>query len=84
LSITGRYEFFNDPDGFLSGPYYYNGKVRGLKINGFTAGVEFRPIEFAYFRVEYRFLDAAKGNYIFYSNTSDLFQALTFTTGVRF
>lgn len=84
LSITGRYEFFNDPDGFLSGPYYYNGKVRGLKTNGFTAGVEFRPIEFAYFRVEYRFLEAAKGNYIFYSNTSDLFQALTFTTGVRF
>jgi len=84
LSFTGRYEFFNDPDGFLSGVYYYKGKQRGLLINGCTFGFEYRPIKIGYIRVEYRYLDAARGNYIFHGNTSDNLQAIVTTIGVRF
>jgi hypothetical protein len=84
FAITARYEFFNDPDGFLSGFYIFNNQLRGLMMNGFTAGFEYRPVKFGYIRVAYRHLAANRKNLVFYGNTSDIFQALTFTTGVRF
>ncbi|MCK9203487.1 MAG: porin [Bacteroidales bacterium] len=84
FAVTARYEFFNDPDGFLSQPYYYDGKIRGLLMNGFTTGCEYKPLDFCYFRAEYRYLAADQGNMVFYGCTSDFFQAITFTTGVRF
>ncbi|MEI7981498.1 MAG: outer membrane beta-barrel protein, partial [Bacteroidota bacterium] len=84
LSITARYEFFNDPDGYLSGVYKYDGKTSGLKATGYTAGFEFKPVKFGYVRIEYRYLATQKGNFVFSGNTSDIFQALTITTGMRF
>ena len=84
FAITGRYEFFNDPDGFLSGTYTFDGKTRGLHTEGFCAGFEYKPVNIGYIRLEYRYLHANKGNLVFYDNTSDHMQALIITTGVRF
>jgi len=84
LSITSQYEFFNDPDGFLSGLFLFDGGLHGLKMNGFTIGAEYKPVKFGYVRFEYRYLHSNKGNNVFSGNSSDLFQALTLTTGMRF
>lgn len=84
FSITGQYQFFNDPNGFLSGTYTFKGKTTGLTMQGFTFGVEYRPVKIGYVRVEYRYLMANTGNLVFYGNTSDIFQAITLTTGIRF
>ena len=83
-SIAGRYEFFNDYDGFLSGPCYYDGIRRGLMTQGFSAGFEYKPVKIGYIRLEYRHLFAAPGNYVFHGNQSDQLQSVVFTTGVRF
>lgn len=84
FSITAQYQFFNDPNGFLSGRYDVKGKLVGLSMQGFTVGAEFRPVEIGYVRVEYRYLLANKDNLVFFGKTSDLFQAITLTTGIRF
>ncbi len=84
FAITGRYEFFNDYDGFLSGVYSYNNKQRGLFTQGFSAGLEFKPIKIGYIRMEYRHLYADHGNDVFMSGKSDQLQSVVFTTGIRF
>jgi hypothetical protein len=84
VALTARYEFFNDPQGFLSGVYTYDDKMTGLATNGFTGGVEYKPVKFGYVRLEYRYLAAQKGNLVYSGNTSNTFQALTLTTGMRF
>jgi hypothetical protein len=84
FSISGRYEYYYDPDGFLSGPFTYNGKTTGLTINGLAVSLEYKPVKIAYIRMEYKYLQANKGNMVYYGNTSDLMQAIVFTTGVRF
>ena len=83
-SVSARYEFFNDYDGFLSQEYIYNNQTRGLMTQGFSVGFEYKPIKIGYIRVEYKHLFAASGNNIFQSDTSDQQQSLVFTTGVRF
>ncbi|MEI6883525.1 MAG: outer membrane beta-barrel protein [Bacteroidota bacterium] len=83
-SVCGRFEFFNDYDGFLSGPYYYDNQVRGLKTEGFSLGFEYKPVKIGYIRLEYRHLFAASGNDVFISGKSDNLQSLVFTTGIRF
>ncbi len=84
FSVTGRFEFFNDPDGFLSGPYYYDGQERGLMTYGITLGFEYKPVKIGYVRAEYRYLNSSHGNYVFHNLNSDNLQAIIFTTGVRF
>lgn len=84
FSIAGRYEFFTDPDGFLSGPFTYDGKTTGLSINGLALSLEYKPVKIAYVRMEYKYMHANKANNIYYGNTSDFMQAIVFTTGVRF
>ncbi len=84
FAITGRYEFFNDYDGFLSGLYTYNNQKRGLFTQGFSAGLEFKPVKIGYIRLEYRHLYADPGNNVFMSGKSDQLQSLVFTTGIRF
>jgi hypothetical protein len=84
FSITGRYELFHDPQGFLSGVYSYEGKSTGLTMNGCSVGLEYKPVKIGYVRLEYKFLHANPGNKVYYSNTSDHLDALIFTTGVRF
>jgi hypothetical protein len=84
FSISGRYEYSHDPDGFLSGPYTYNGKTTGLTINGMAISLEYKPVKISYIRMEYKYLHANKGNNVYYSGTSDHLNAIVFTAGVRF
>jgi hypothetical protein len=84
FSVSGRYEYYYDPSGFLSGPYSYEGITTGLVMNGMSVSLEYKPVKIAYIRLEYKFLHANKGNTVYYSNTSDHMNALIFTTGVRF
>lgn len=84
FSISGRYEYYHDHDGFLSGTYTYEGKTTGLTIHGMSVSLEYKPVKIAYIRMEYKSLQANKGNKVYYSNTSDHLKALIFTAGVRF
>jgi len=84
LSLAARYEFLNDPDGFLTGVYSFDGKKRGLATNGLNLQFEYKPVKIGYFRVEYRYLDSNKGNNVFHDNSSNNLQSIIFTTGVRF
>lgn len=84
FAVMGRYEFFNDPDGFLSGKYEYREKVRGLLTYGFGFGFEYKPVQIGYIRVEYRHINSAPGNLIFHNMDSDNIQSIIVTTGVRF
>ncbi len=82
FAFTGRYEFLNDPHGFLTGINPYT--LRGVRTNGFSISFEYKPISFGYIRLAYRYLEGYTGSKLFSSNTSDNMQALIFSTGVRF
>jgi hypothetical protein len=82
FSISARYEFFNDRNGFLTG--INTNTNRGIKTNGVGVSFEYRPVKYAYLRLAYRYLEGYKGSKLFYSNSSDLMQALIFSAGVRF
>jgi len=84
VAAMTRFEFFNDPDGFLSGVYHFKGKTRGLLTYGIGCGFEYKPVKIGYIRVEYRYLNSSTGNYVFHNLDSDNMQAIIFTTGVRF
>jgi hypothetical protein len=83
-SVSGRYEFFNDYDGFLSEPLFFNNQWRGLSVQGFTVGFEYKPVNIGYIRIEYRHLFAPEGYYVFHGGQSDQLQSVVFTTGIRF
>lgn len=82
--LYARYEYFNDPDGFASGLYTYDGKTTGLRANGISGSFEYRPVKFGYIRIIYRFYHANPGNNVFYTGKSDKINILTISTGVRF
>ncbi|MEI6682578.1 MAG: outer membrane beta-barrel protein [Bacteroidota bacterium] len=82
FALTGRYEFFNDPDGFLSG--VNKNTNRGIRTDGFAFSFEYKPVKSGYLRLAYRFLDSYPGSKVFYSNTSDQIQSIIFTTGMKF
>jgi hypothetical protein len=84
FSISGRYEYYHDPDGFLSGTYTYYSKTTGLTTNGFSVSLEYKPVAISYIRVEYKYMHANEGNMVFYSNTSDYTQNIILTMGVKF
>ncbi|MEZ5014643.1 MAG: outer membrane beta-barrel protein [Chitinophagales bacterium] len=71
-STTGVYvrgSICNDPDGFMTGVYMHSdGTFSGLNITGATLGIEYKPIDNAYIRVEGRTLMAEDGLDIFYWN----------------
>jgi hypothetical protein len=52
-SVTIRGEYFQDLDGILSGNL---GIYNWLKGNGVTLGCEYKPVEYAYIRLEGRYL----------------------------
>jgi len=82
LTLTGRYEFFNDPDGFLSG--VNQNTHRGIRTTGFAVSMEYKPVKAGYLRLAYRLLNSYPGSKVFYSKTSDQLQAIIFTTGMKF
>jgi YD repeat-containing protein len=84
FSLTGRYEYYYDPDGFLSGHYTYDGKTTGLCTNGMSLSLEYKPVKIAYIRLEYKYIHANKGNMVYYSKTNDFMQNIILTMGVRF
>ena len=67
--IYCRGEMFNDAQGLMSGVSVDRaGKSTGLKIWGVTAGIEYKPTDNSYIRLEARQLIADKKQEIFYSN----------------
>ena len=79
-SVKG--EFYADPNGFLSGVYDDgNGKERGLGTIGVTGGVEFKPIQIIYLRMELRYVDADQKIYI--NSTAENQGAITLTAGFK-
>lgn len=84
VSATVRGEIFNDNDGFLSGIFTdAKGKSTGLKTYGVTFGIEVRPVENAYFRVETRYLSADPDQKIFFDNKNSKFEVIT-NAGIEF
>lgn len=84
VSISLRGEFYDDPDAMLSNVYLNDDlKKSGLKTWGLTAGAEFKPIDGAYFRIEYRYLSGNKNDNIFYGRGNTQ-QTITVTTGLKF
>jgi Putative beta-barrel porin-2, OmpL-like. bbp2 len=84
FAFTARYEMFDDPHGFLTGTYSYDGKTTGLATSGFALAFDYKPVKIGYMRVEYKFIQANSGNNVFYGYSNDFMQALVFTSGVRF
>lgn len=66
FDIYARAEYFNDPDGFLSGVFPGHDAPSGLNIAGITAGVEYMPWSRSYIRLESRDLIADSDQDIFY------------------
>lgn len=58
LSMTGRYEIFRDENGFISGfPIAISSK--GLELDGYTLGMEYKPNKNSYIRAETRYISMA-------------------------
>ena len=56
-ALYTRGEIFNDPQGFMGGTFIdKKGVVTGLKLWGATLGVEYKPVDNAYIRLECRSL----------------------------
>jgi len=87
FSASLRGELHNDPDGIMSGVFVDSeGKSTGLKAYGVTFGIEIRPVEKAYFRIESRYLIADKHQEIFTNGTetrNTRFEAIT-NAGIEF
>jgi hypothetical protein len=82
-AIYGRGEIFNDPDGFMSGIVIGN---KGLDLSGFTIGLEYKPAENSYVRLEGRRLITDNDQKIFHYNSTDLNHRdeILFNVGVSF
>jgi Putative beta-barrel porin-2, OmpL-like. bbp2 len=67
FSATVRGDFYQDLDGVYSGLITNNS---GLKGNGVTLGLEYKPIEEAYVRFQTRYLRLGEEQKVFYDNTN--------------
>lgn len=69
FGIYVRGETFQDPEGFLSGIYFDDlGELSGLHISGATLGLEYKPTDNSYVRLEGRELVADTDMFLFYWN----------------
>jgi hypothetical protein len=67
FSVYSREEFFNDPQGCMSGIFVDSeNKQTGYLLTGITAGVEYNPSSNSYIRMEGRQLMMDKHQKIFY------------------
>jgi hypothetical protein len=65
-STTGRFEVFNDKDGFISGTLTnINNNIQGLEASAITLGFEYAPSPQSYLRAETRCMFAEKTLEIF-------------------
>ena len=67
FSATVRGDFYEDLDGVYSGLITNNA---GLKGNGLTLGIEYKPIDAAYVRFQTRYLRLDESQKVFYDNTN--------------
>jgi opacity protein-like surface antigen len=85
--VYGRGEIFNDPDGFLSGVILdKNSKYTGLKSWGATIGLEYKPTDNSYIRLEGRKLTMDKDQEIFHWDDDDTYSRfeVMFNLGISF
>ncbi|MBI4944847.1 MAG: porin [Bacteroidetes bacterium] len=69
FGVYNREEIFNDPQGIMSGTFVdKTGKRSGYKIWGVTLGIEYKPTDNSYIRLEGRELIADKDQEIFHWN----------------
>ncbi len=79
-----RLEYHNDKSGFLSGTFLNSDNtISGLEALGFTLGMEFKPVDFGYVRIEGRYLKAKDSQKIFYESKSARFEIIL-STGAGF
>jgi hypothetical protein len=72
FAVYARGDMFNDPSGFLSGPMKdKTGRVAGLKEMGYTLGVEYKPVDYSYIRLEARQIQLDKDQEIFRWNNTN-------------
>ncbi len=87
IGIYGRGEVFNDPIGFLGGSMIdKTGKTTGLKLWGVTLGIEYKPTDNSYIRLEGRQLQCDVNQEVFRWNGSNQSSRLEvmFHIGVAF
>ena len=69
FSVYDRVEIFNDPQGFVSTVFPDStGLLTGYKLWGNTTGIEYKPTDNSYIRLEGRKLQMDSNQYIFYWN----------------
>jgi len=87
IGVYGRGEIFNDEHGFLTGAMVdKSAKLTGLKMWGATVGVEYKPLENGYIRLEGRRIQMDDDQEIFHwdgDNTSSRMELLL-NLGVTF
>jgi hypothetical protein len=67
FGVYGRFEDFQDPQGFLSQQVYIPGNsLLGYELMGETLGIEYKPMENSYIRLEGRELEMNEAEKIFY------------------
>ncbi len=81
FALTVKGEFYNDPNGFLSGVKNEDGTLTGLKSTAVTGGVEFRPFPILYLRSEVRAVST--NQHLFHNGTYKFQDALIFTAGLK-
>ena len=79
FSVSLRGEYYNDPDGFIS--QGAGGSGDHLKTWGGAVGVQFKPNDQIYFRLEYNYLESDQA--LFHDNRRYDRQNLSFNTGIR-
>ncbi|MEO5643819.1 MAG: outer membrane beta-barrel protein [Bacteroidia bacterium] len=71
LAMYARGEMFNDPQGVMSGVIIdKTNKFTGYKMWGATYGLEYKPLEDAYLRLEGRYIQMDKNQEIFHWNNA--------------
>ncbi len=69
LGIYGRWDIYDDSQGFMSGSFYDSqNRLTGVKQWGATAGIEFKPTEFSFLRLEGRRMQFEDNQKIFKTN----------------
>ncbi|HET6993074.1 MAG TPA: outer membrane beta-barrel protein, partial [Bacteroidia bacterium] len=87
VAAYARYEMFNDKNGFMSGIIIdKNNMLTGLKEMGVTAGVEYKPTDASYVRLEARQIEMDKNQEIFHwkNDAEDSRLEILFNMGISF
>jgi hypothetical protein len=87
FAVYAREEFFNDPQGYMSTRFTdENGKQTGYVLTGITAGVEYKPTDNSYIRLETRNLqtDGAQKIFVWDGKLTNTRREVLLNLGVSF